>query len=85
LDWQDARRAFSRARPKTGKRIAANIAIMDMTTSNSMSVKASLLGYFMFGFQISRVQKGEIRSQRGGARPRGGGRGKLSSESATKA
>ena len=31
--------AFSRARENTGKRIAAKIAIMAMTTSSSMSVK----------------------------------------------
>jgi hypothetical protein len=39
LDEQDARRALSRARPKTGKRIAASIAIMAITTSSSISVK----------------------------------------------
>ncbi len=36
-------RAFSRARAKTGKRIAAKIAMMAMTTSNSISVNASRL------------------------------------------
>src|SRR5689334_9476608 len=40
LDWQLACRAFSRAWAKTGKRIAARIAMMAMTTSSSMSVKA---------------------------------------------
>ena len=40
LLWQLERRAFSRARPKTGNRIAASIEIMAITTSNSISVKA---------------------------------------------
>ncbi len=37
---QAARRAFSRTFWKTGKRIAARIAMMAMTTSISISVKA---------------------------------------------
>jgi hypothetical protein len=37
---QLARRAFSRARANTGKRIAANIEIMAMTTNNSINVNA---------------------------------------------
>src|SRR3954470_17944184 len=39
LDRQEVWRAFSRACAKTGKRMAARIAIMAMTTSSSMSVK----------------------------------------------
>src|SRR5450432_1973674 len=39
LDVQDACRALARAWAKTGKRIAARMAIMAMTTSNSISVK----------------------------------------------
>src|SRR5438093_1335931 len=39
LDWQELRRAFSRARPKTGNRMAARIAMMAMTTKSSISVK----------------------------------------------
>jgi hypothetical protein len=37
FDWQDARRAFSLALANTGNRIAARIAIMAMTTSNSIN------------------------------------------------
>src|SRR5262249_54331922 len=37
---QEARRAASRALAKTGKRIAARMAMIAMTTSSSMSVKA---------------------------------------------
>ncbi len=36
LLWQEERRAFSRARPKTGNRIAAKIAIIAITTNNSI-------------------------------------------------
>src|SRR5689334_20828750 len=39
FDWQLACRAFSRAAAKTGKRIAARIAIIAITTSNSIRVK----------------------------------------------
>src|SRR5438093_4430190 len=42
LDRQVAARAFERAWAKTGKRIAAKIAMIAITTSNSMSVKAFL-------------------------------------------
>src|SRR5579859_3668586 len=40
LERQEIARAFSRACAKTGNRIAARMAIMAMTTSSSMSVKA---------------------------------------------
>src|SRR5881396_3644962 len=40
LERQVVARAFSRACAKTGKRIAARIAIIAMTTSNSISVNA---------------------------------------------
>src|SRR5258708_2198578 len=40
FDWQVACRAFSRACAKTGKRIAARIAIMAITTRSSMRGKA---------------------------------------------
>jgi len=40
LLMQLARRAFSRARAKTGKRMAARIAIIAMTTKSSMRVNA---------------------------------------------
>src|SRR5918911_1683292 len=40
LDRQAVWRAFSRAWEKTGNRIAARIAIMAMTTSSSIRVKA---------------------------------------------
>ena len=40
LDKQEMARAFSRACAKTGKRMAASIAIIAMTTSNSMRVNA---------------------------------------------
>lgn len=39
LLWHELRRAFSRARANTGNKIAAKIAIMAMTTSNSIKVK----------------------------------------------
>src|ERR1043165_2972178 len=39
LERQEVWRAFSRAWAKTGKRIAARIAIMAITTSSSISVK----------------------------------------------
>src|SRR6266511_542103 len=42
LLWQLDCRAFSRAWAKTGKRMAARMAMMAMTTSNSMSVKPLL-------------------------------------------
>src|SRR3954470_5723934 len=42
LLWQDERRAFSRARPKTGKRMAARIAMIAITTSSSIRVKPRL-------------------------------------------
>jgi hypothetical protein len=42
FDAQDDRRAFSRARAKTGNRIAARIAIIAMTTSNSIKVNPRL-------------------------------------------
>ena len=44
LDAQVVRRAFSRTPWKTGKSIAARIAIMAMTTSNSIRVKPLRLG-----------------------------------------
>jgi hypothetical protein len=37
------RRAFSRARPNTGKRMEAKIAIMAMTTRSSIRVKPDLV------------------------------------------
>ena len=40
FDWQEACRAFSRAWAKTGKRIAARMAIMAMTTRSSLRVNA---------------------------------------------
>src|SRR5262245_27511393 len=40
LERQVAWRAFARAWAKTGKRIAAKIAIIAITTSNSINVKA---------------------------------------------
>ena len=40
LEVQTVWRALSRACAKTGKRMAARIAMMAMTTSSSMSVKA---------------------------------------------
>ena len=40
LERQAVERAFSRADAKTGKRIAASTAIMAITTSSSISVKA---------------------------------------------
>src|SRR6185437_6280091 len=42
LERHDAARAFSRACAKTGKRMAAKIAIMAMTTSSSIRVKPRL-------------------------------------------
>jgi hypothetical protein len=42
LLWQEERRAFSLALPKTGKRIDARIAMMAITTRSSMRVKAVL-------------------------------------------
>ncbi len=39
FDWHEARRAFSRARAKTGNKIAASKAITAITTSSSISVK----------------------------------------------
>jgi hypothetical protein len=39
LLWQLARRAFSRARAKTGNKIAARMAMMAMTTKSSINVK----------------------------------------------
>src|SRR5688572_4694484 len=44
LDWQVAARAFSRARAKTGERMAARVAMMAITTSSSMLVKALRAG-----------------------------------------
>jgi hypothetical protein len=43
LDIQDAFLACSLAREKTGKRIAASIAMIAITTSSSMSVNPFLL------------------------------------------
>jgi len=42
LLWQLAVRAFSRARANTGKRIAARMAMIAITTNSSMSVKPLL-------------------------------------------
>src|SRR5579883_3104721 len=42
LERQEMERAFSRACAKTGKRIAARIAIMAITTSSSIRVKPIL-------------------------------------------
>ena len=42
---QDAWRAFSRARAKTGNRIAARMAMIAMTTSNSISVNPRFMVY----------------------------------------
>src|SRR5689334_17218978 len=42
FERQEMARALARACAKTGKRIAARIAMMAMTTSNSISVKADL-------------------------------------------
>jgi hypothetical protein len=39
LEAQDICRAFSRALAKTGNRMAANIAIIAITTNSSISVK----------------------------------------------
>jgi uncharacterized membrane protein len=47
FDAQDDCRAFERAEVKTGNRIAARIAIIATTTSNSMSVKAAAEVRFM--------------------------------------
>jgi hypothetical protein len=43
FDWQLALRAFPLARAKTGKRIAARIAMMAITTSNAIRVKPDVL------------------------------------------
>ena len=43
LFWQEARRAASRARESAGSRIAARMAMIAMTTSSSISVKAFFL------------------------------------------
>src|SRR5438128_1711472 len=43
FERQEAERAFSRACAKTGKRIAARMAIIAMTTSSSISVKPGRL------------------------------------------
>jgi hypothetical protein len=40
FDWQLARRAFSRARAKTGNKIAASSEIIAITTKSSIKVKA---------------------------------------------
>jgi hypothetical protein len=45
---QEARRAFSRARAKTGNKIAARIAIIAMTTRSSMSVNPKLFRETVF-------------------------------------
>jgi hypothetical protein len=45
---QDACRAFSLAFENTGNKIAANIAIMAMTTSNSIRVKPLLVFFNCF-------------------------------------
>jgi hypothetical protein len=42
FERQDAPRAFSRAWAKTGKRIAARIAMMAITTKSSISVNPAL-------------------------------------------
>ena len=44
FDRHAVRRAFSRARPKTGNKIAARMAIIAMTTRSSISVKPLCLG-----------------------------------------
>lgn len=46
MDWVDFAAAFAWA--KTGKRIAARIAIMAMTTRSSISVNANLYCVFIF-------------------------------------
>jgi hypothetical protein len=56
---QEARRAFSRALANTGNRIEARIAIMAMTTSNSIKVKPRLrvvLGVAVVVFNILILQ-----------------------------
>src|SRR6266852_4946333 len=47
LDKQLVARAFSRAWAKTGKRMAARMAIMAITTSSSISVKARTVRVLM--------------------------------------
>src|SRR3954454_12475475 len=49
LDRQEAPRAFSRAWAKTGKRIAARIAMMAITTSNSIRVNPRRIQRNMVG------------------------------------
>jgi hypothetical protein len=53
LLWQLERRAFSRARAKTGNKMAARIAIMAITTSNSMSVKPQRRVFLGMGSPVS--------------------------------
>ena len=54
LDWQLARRAFSRARAKTGNRIAAKMAIIAITTRSSIKVNAFLMFVALFvAFEVS--------------------------------
>jgi hypothetical protein len=53
FDMQDVCRAFSLAWAKTGNKMAASIAIIAMTTSSSINVKA-----FRFIFDILRLVKG---------------------------
>src|SRR5437667_1843409 len=65
LERHEVCRAFSRAWAKTGKRMAARIAIMAMTTSSSISVKA--LGFLialMLLSEMSERPSGEGRSKR---------------------
>jgi hypothetical protein len=48
LLWQLARRAFSRARAKTGNKMAAKMAMMAMTTKSSINVNPLrfILGFY---------------------------------------
>jgi len=49
-------RAFSRALAKTGKRIAAKMAMMAMTTNSSMSVKPRRMGLPPWGKLLCSVR-----------------------------
>ena len=79
LEAQEIWRAFSRAWAKTGKRMAARIAMMAMTTSSSMSVKPERgrrdAGQFNVGQSFLRVDETDLPERmvcenRRGAAPR---------------
>src|SRR5437870_3911232 len=74
LERQAVARAFSRAWAKTGNRMAARMAMMAMTTSNSMSVNALRDGFRPgMRWESKRCMHWLLRPRRRPVTPRAGG------------